>query len=311
MMAVVGLACSNDYPEAVENVEFKPMLSEYNIYRSPARELIPADGFSVYELSSQLFTDYAEKQRLISIPRGTQLQVTDDNLPEFPDSTVIVKTFYYPHDKRDLSRGKRIIETRLLVKHGPLWNAATYVWNEDQTDAELVRSGLNTTVNWVDESGHAQVISYHVPSTLECATCHSSRGAVTPIGPKSRNLNRTVHRNGEDVNQLDYFRRLGLLTAAESSMIGTVPDHRDNTIDISQRARSYLDINCAHCHNSEGFARDLRLRLDYGADLNNTAIPSAKDAIVRMMEKGKMPKLGTTVIDEDGLTLVKQYIKTL
>ncbi|MCP2937417.1 hypothetical protein NK983_32460, partial [Salmonella enterica subsp. enterica serovar Typhimurium] len=83
-------------------------------------------------------SDYAEKQRLIKIPVGTKINALDDGLPNFPDGSIIVKTFYYYNNKKDTARGKRIMETRLLIKHVGKWNAATYIWNQDQTDAKLI-----------------------------------------------------------------------------------------------------------------------------------------------------------------------------
>lgn len=92
-------------------------------------------------LSSELFTDYASKQRLLRVPEGTTMTLTDDGQLEFPDGTVLVKTFYYPSDMRDAAASVRVIETRLLVKTDGLWNAATYVWNEAQTEATLLLEG--------------------------------------------------------------------------------------------------------------------------------------------------------------------------
>ncbi|HEY0667357.1 MAG TPA: hypothetical protein VGD22_04220, partial [Sphingobacteriaceae bacterium] len=82
-----------------------PKLSDYKIFQGSPANLIPANDYKLYELSSQLFTDYAEKQRLIKVPGTAQITATGDGLPHFPDGTIMVKTFYYYLDKRTQNKG--------------------------------------------------------------------------------------------------------------------------------------------------------------------------------------------------------------
>ena len=93
-----------------------PRISDYKIFAGNPVALTPGNGFQLYELATGLFTDHAEKQRLIKVPAGKKIVAVSDGLPQFPDSTILVKTFYYFNDKRDTLKGKRLIETRLLVK---------------------------------------------------------------------------------------------------------------------------------------------------------------------------------------------------
>ena len=116
-------------------VTLLPKISAYNIFTGDPVALTPGNGFQLYELATGLFTDYAEKQRLIKLPAGTAITAIHDGLPQFPDGTILVKTFYYFNDKRNAAAGKRLIETRLLIKNNGLWTAGAYVWNNEQTDA--------------------------------------------------------------------------------------------------------------------------------------------------------------------------------
>ena len=142
-------ACEKDGLLNLDNSkDFLSKLSDYNIFQGNPSDLLPTSDFNYYEISTTLFTDYAEKQRLIKIPKGSSLRASDDYLPDFPDGTMIVKTFYYFNDKRDPSKGKKIIETRLLIKSGATWNYGTYLWNESQTEAHLITTGLNETQPW-------------------------------------------------------------------------------------------------------------------------------------------------------------------
>jgi len=301
----------DDLSDSENSIPMLGKLSDYNIFQGNQSNLIPGNGYELYEISTQLFSDYAEKQRLIKIPGGTKITASNDGLPDFPDGTIIVKTFYYFNDKRDISKGKKIIETRLLIKSGSAWTAGTYLWNDEQSDAILLTTGLNKTINWTNESGTGRVISYHIPNNRECATCHNSNDAVIPIGPKIRNLNIDVVRNNATVNQLAYFQNTGILNPVNPASFSRLPDSHNTSFSIPERARAYLDINCAHCHSQNGKASGTGLYFGYDLPLGETKITSKKNRIKNMMSAGDMPKLGTTIIDEESLSLIKAYIESL
>lgn len=297
--------------DSINNIEMSPKLTDYNIFQGNQSDLVPTSEFKLYQISTQLFSDYSEKQRLIKVPTGYALTATNDGLPNFPDGTMLVKTFYYFNDKRDSTKGKKIIETRLLIKSNSRWNAGTYIWNNEQTEAYLLTSGLNKTVNWINENGIGKVISYHIPNNRECATCHNSSSTVIPLGPKIRNLNIDVVRNNTTVNQLNYFQSIGILNSMLPSSFSYLPDSHNASLPISDRARAYLDVNCAHCHSNKGVASDKGLHLDFELLLNETKITNKKNQIKTMMALGYMPRLGTTTVDEEGLSLIKAYIESL
>lgn len=303
-------ACNKQMDEFILN-GFEAKLSAYGIYQGNPSELIPAPDYELYELSSALFTDHAEKQRLIKLPPGTSMSALDQGLFDFPEGTIIVKTFYYFLDKGMPLRGTNIIETRVLEKVEGIWKVGTYKWNESQTDADLISSGSDQTVNWVDESGKFNSIYYHIPSNAECRSCHLSASQVVPIGPKVRNLNFEVERNGILKNQLTYLNEEGLLNAITPSLFSSLPNYKDSDLSLALRGRAYLESNCAHCHSDMGFASDKKLRLSYETSLGVSQISEFKTDIIEKMETGEMPKAGTTIIDEKGLELLKNYLNSL
>lgn len=293
---------------------FHQKLSSYSIYQGEPSDLNPAQDFFLLELSSTLFTDYSSKQRLIKLPKGQQLVVKTNDKFNFPDQTILVKTFYYFNDFRNNDLGKRILETRLLIKENGAWNAATYVWNSEQTDAFLDESGQETLVSWMDENGDQQQTEYHIPSKNECATCHQSQSKLSPIGPRIRNLNRTVSRDGMSLNQLDYLNSVGVLpTLTQEQLLNHIVDYKDQTKSLAERSRAYLDMNCAHCHNPNGWQLSGRQRFDFRNEtrLAQTGIFSKEEKITRTLKNGKMPLLGTTMIDKEGVALISDYLKTL
>jgi len=292
--------------------DFPSSLSAHGLFRAPPSALQPADGVLLYELSSELFTDYAHKQRLMKLPEGGSIATDGDRLT-YPEGTVLAKTFYYLADTRDPEAGRRIIETRLLVKTGGQWNVATYLWNAEQTDATLLLDGTTTDVSWIDARGQARGSAYAVPHEGECVTCHQSGGETAYIGPSLRNLNRAVVRSGAPVEQLTHLASTGILDAIDPATAPTLPDYRDRTLPLDARARAYLAVNCAHCHQPEAWdvatERDVDFR--YGTPLGETGIARKKDDLIRVLENGKMPYLGTTLVDEVGIGLVIDYVRGL
>jgi len=295
-----------------------PKLSDYPVFEGRPSDLLPAKGFVRYELATTLFTDYAEKERLVKVPAGTSIVVTGDGLPQFPDGTMLVKTFFYWNDKRDTSRGRRIIETRVLVRSGDGWLAGTYLWNAEQNEAMLSGGGSRTPFSWIDGSGSAHTIRYQVPSARQCATCHRSGKDIVPIGFKTRNLNMDVLRvaaaNGQadaPVNQLRYLAEKGVLAPLVPASFSRLPVWNDGAFTLGERARAYLEVNCAHCHNDNGFCSQSKFRPAYERPLDETGIPKKKEKILDFIRSGRMPLLGTTVVHQEGLQLLEAYFKTV
>lgn len=291
---------------------FPRSLSDYGLY-SDLRTLKPSSSAHLYELASELYTDQAHKQRLLMLPDGTSIAWRGDDNIEYPEGTVLAKTFYYPVDMSDIASELRVVETRLLVKTDGLWNVATYIWNEEQSDATLLLDGMTTPLSWTDANGKAWFTDYAVPHEGECVTCHQAGGASMFIGPTPQNLHRSIERDGEVVDQLTHLTRIGVLQPAIATTVEAVPDYLNADASSEERARAYLDINCAHCHNPRGWdevsGRDMDFR--YATPLGRSGIdPKAKD-ILRAIEAGEMPYLGVTLPHQEGARIVADYVESL
>ena len=236
-----------------KTVDFEQNLSAYEIFQGNFSDLVPSEDFHLLELSSVLFSDYTHKQRLVKIPAGTQMSKLDDGSLFFPNGTILVKTFFYYFDERDLELGKRVIESRLLIKEDDHWNVATYIWNESQTDASLELNGADTQISWIDAYGSDVSTLYHIPNENECITCHQSNINISPIGPSLMNLNREVVRNGSDINQLAHLQSLGILDQFDVAEVDQIVNYKNLNIALKERARAYFAMNCAHCHNPDGW----------------------------------------------------------
>ena len=294
-------------------VEFEQNLSAYNIYQGAISNLEPSSGFHLIELNSSLFSNYAKKQRLVKVPIGTELVKDENGIPFFPEGTILVKTFFYYNDERDNSLGKKVIETRLLIKSEGLWNVATYIWNDSQTDATLELRGKDTPVSWITSSGTSRSITYHFPDQRECVSCHQDNSEVLPIGPSLRNMNINVIRNNTTINQLEHFQSIGVLNTFDLSPISQVSNYHDSNVSLEERARAYLDMNCAHCHNPLGWEKSMRRGFDfrYETSIGSTKILEKKDEIKKAIQEGEMPFLGNTIVHQEGVDLIIQYINSL
>jgi len=309
-------------------------LSQYRFFIGDMKNNTPNDGVIQYQPASGLFTDYAHKKRFVWVPAGLKgTYVADNNIIEFPVGTALIKTFYYDHVQPD--NVTKIIETRVMIRKSNEWIFAEYVWNEDQTEATLSMNGSLVSLDW-DEDGTPKSTIYRIPSETECLICHKSNNLPIPIGIKPQNLNNDFTYPSGRVNQLQYFISKGILENNLPSNIVSTIDYHDTTQTLKLRLRSYLDINCGHCHqeNSHCDYRPIRLAFSETTDpvhlgqcvtpddmfdpsLSNIIFPGNYNKSMMYFrlnstdENNRMPLLGRTIVDEAGLKLVRDYISSI
>ena len=314
-----------------------PKLSDYGFFKAPINEQIPISGVIPYTIASELFSDYAEKLRFIKVPNNKSISHNDDLSFNYPDGTFLIKTFYYPSDIRDPDSDRRLIETRLLKKTGSEWLAMPYVWNNEQTEAVLALAGDRTEVSWIHSDGKPISILYSVPNLNQCKSCHVYNNVQQPIGPKVRNLNLNFSYDDIPMNQLDKWISVGILEPFQDKILlpRTVNymDTHDGSLD--QRARAWLDINCAHCHRRGGPAETSGLYLEVeetdptalgifkppvaagrgSGDLKYNIVPghpeeSIMDFRIRSRDPGiMMPELNRKLVHKEGVELIQAWIK--
>ena len=314
-------------------------LSQYALFAGDLAAQQPAPGVIPYDLNSALFSDYAEKFRFIKLPVGAKATYKSDAVFDLPVGTVIAKTFAYPHDARDPSRGRRLIETRIL-KHDPDgWVGLPYVWNDSQSEATLDVAGDTVNVSWIHTNGSARTNNYIIPNSNQCKGCHKAGENMLPIGPKARHLNRDFAYVEGNENQLTHWTRLGALVGApdpeQAPRLPVWDDPKTGTLEA--RARAWLEINCAHCHSPEGPARNSGLDL-LASQQNPTSfgilkppvaagigsgglpydiVPGKSDQSILAFRIGSthpgimMPELGKRLVHAEGVALVRDWIDSL
>jgi uncharacterized repeat protein (TIGR03806 family) len=311
-------------------------LSDYNFFKGEIKLQNPANKVLIYQPASSLFTDYAFKKRFVWMPNGTIATYNgDDKVLELPVGAALVKTFYYNNVQP--SNSTKIIETRIMIRKENGWIFAEYVWNEEQTEAFLTTEGSNKNITWKDENNILKTANYRIPSPTECLICHKSNAKPIPIGIKPQNLNNLISYNGSSKNQLNKWIEENYLENNLPNTITATVDYNDTSKSLSLRARSYVDINCAHCHqnNSHCDYRPMRFAFSETSNPTNlgvcvipqdTSVNPALTSIVAPNNKNRsmlyyrlnttdesfrMPLLGRSVIHQEGIELMEQWINSL
>tara|TARA_B100001765_G_scaffold215513_1_gene188262 strand:+ start:3430 stop:4845 length:1416 start_codon:yes stop_codon:yes gene_type:complete len=309
-------------------------LSEYNFFDGAMADQNPVYGVVPYEPISALFTDYAHKNRYLWMPNGVRASyVSDADVLDFPVGTVLIKSFFY--DNVQPANETEILETRLMIRKEEGWIFANYIWNEDQNEAFFNLDGANVPISWIDDDGTSRSTTYRIPSESECFTCHKSFDSNTPIGLKPQSLDKDYPYADGLSNQLQKFIDMGYLEASVPSTINAVVDYTDTSQPIDLRMRSYVDINCASCHSDGGHCdyRSLRFAFNENDTPENmgicvtpdTPIPGQSRIVVpgdidtsvlyfrinTEAEEYRMPLIGRTLIQDDAVTLVADWINSL
>ncbi|OQW61608.1 MAG: hypothetical protein A4S17_09420 [Proteobacteria bacterium HN_bin10] len=321
-------------------------LSDYRFFRDAgARQ--PNAGVTPYDLNTPLYSDGALKFRYVFVPPGTQAQYRDEGVFEFPVGTVLIKTFAFAADMRRPDENVRFLETRLLIRRADGWVAYPYVWNEEQTEARLSPIGADLSVNFIDEQGEAIALDWAVPNRNQCKACHDLAGEITPIGPSARNLNTARHPElnfeeepnevmpiGVSIIQLHRWQALGILDRVPDDAPTALNAFDPASGSLEARARAYLDVNCAHCHNPQGPAHtsglDLRWSqhepIAWGVFKRPVAAGRGSAGFEFAIEPGHpersillhrmratdpgvmMPEIGRSLVDQRGAALIEDWI---
>jgi putative heme-binding domain-containing protein len=327
-------------PPSDTNRKFPTRLSETGLFASTAKHQ-PADGVIGYSINAEAWADGATSERFLGLPGDTKLGVFDsENVQvgylkgawKFPVDGVLAKTVSLAIDPAR-PEVRRRMETQILHYDGRDWHAYAYAWNDRQDDAELVPAEGATRTFPVEGTGEgAWKRTWRTVARNECILCHTTRaGSLQAFTPAQ--LNRT-HAYGEVVaDQLATLAHIGLFETPAVTAAPTV-DPYGTAGSLEQRARSYLQLNCGHCHRRGGggtAAIDLRPELPlaqtnllsgrptqgtfgiHAAQLVAPGKPSHSVLYYRMatLGRGRMPHFGSHEVDERGLHLMGDWIESL
>jgi hypothetical protein len=310
----------------------------------------PAGGLVPYLPNTPLWSDGAVKSRYLSVPNpgglpvpGQQITFAPTGSWTFPAGTVFVKNFDLVVNATNSSVPLRRLETRLLVRdiNGAVYGV-TYKWRPDNSDADLLLSSSNENILITNSTGISTQTWYY-PSPSDCLTCHTPVANYV-LGVNTRQLNgsETYPATGMTDNQLRTLNRLGLFNPAFDEAGITNFEKMSSltslTATMLDRSRSYLDANCAQCHQPGGTGITFDARYDTPlADQNITNYPAAfslgydNACIVRAQDvwrsvlydrintvngsnspaKIQMPPLARNLIDTNAVAVIGAWINSL
>lgn len=326
-----GLVTASAPPRAAS--ELPAQLSATGLYADLRADRV-AKGVRSFTPQYPLWSDGSLKRRWLWLPPGTRIDASRTDAWQFPPGTRLWKEF---------SMGRRV-ETRLIERLADgQWRYATYVWREDGSDADLApERGIAAHPVAGAPKGR-----YRILARDDCRACHEA-APVPVLGVSALQLSPDRDPHAANAvppadGDLDLagLQRLGLLSGLDRGLRRSPPRIPARTPD-ERAALGYLHGNCGHCHNRDGAEPRLPLDLvlaqparpslkaeDIVAELQRTPLRYRRPGAERLLVPGdaahsvlalrlgsidavtRMPPLGTTLVDPQGLALVRRWIDAL
>jgi uncharacterized repeat protein (TIGR03806 family) len=305
---------------------------------TPTNSLIP------YIPNTPLWSDGALKTRYVAVPNNGGVTTPDEQITfaptgtwTFPAGTVFVKTFELNTDTTNPNVRHRL-ETRLLVRDANSHvYGVTYKWYADNSDAYLLSNSLSEDILITNANGMSTQTWYY-PSPSDCLQCHTAvANYVLGVNSRQLNGNETYPATGVTDNQLRTLNRLGIFNPAfdEAGIAGfeKLSALTNLTASLQERTRSYLDANCAQCHQPGGAGITFDARYDtplanqnitnYPASVSlgydNAKIIAPQDIWRSMIYERinttnnayKMPPLARNLVDTNAVQVFTDWINSL
>lgn len=331
---------------ASQQQEFPVLLSKTGLFQDTAKQT-PSSGVVPFDINEPMWNDAAEAKRFLAVPSADPIivlpktrRMKESSLREkmkFPLNSVLARTVTLNDDQnRNLK-----LETQILHFNGKDWKPYTYVWNTSQTDARLAPAE-GTKLNLADYGEFAERQSWNVHSRSECVRCHNAwvGGTLAFTVPQL-----SCESSESSTDQLQQFAKDKRITGPLNSQAKGIPrtnvqafermvSSTDESASLDARARSYLAVNCSHCHQKgAGGTATIDLRHEatagqmktIGADPVQGTFQIADAAIVKPGDpyrsvllyrtacsgRGRMPHIGAKMVDVDGVNMLRQWIAAM
>lgn len=325
--------------EGPPRVALPAKLTDTKLFANTAK-MVPAPALIPYDVNSPLWSDGAGKTRWFAVPGGKRVGFSPTGAWTFPEGSVFVKHFELPRLGPDgKTKTSTRLETRVLVRDSAGYvYGASYRWRPDGSDADLVETGQSrSVVVAAGQNGKPDVVqNWYFPGRQDCLTCHT-RASGGVLGMNTRQLNRTFRyqETGVADNQLNVLAQIGLFDqplgrVAALPQLAPADDLRES---IEERARSYLDVNCSHCHRPAGVHAFWDARYDTPLDEtgiinglvnNNLGQGDARVVVPRDWTRSmlfkrisvagqphSMPPLANQRVDKTGVGLIAEWIASM
>ncbi len=315
------------------NLNPPELLSEVGVFQD-LKTLKPCEDVMPYSVNSPLWSDGADKKRWVIVPPRQTIHFEPEDPWLFPKQSVFIKHFEF-----DAPGVKPIrVETRISrIDESGQWLGYSYRWKEDQSDAILLREGATADVALAKGAPlHGQQKQKWIyPSRSMCLQCHNTwSGGV--LGLRTEQLNHRFTDGSVTHNLIDSWAEKGLFSKPipPADQLKQYVNLHDPQASREQRVRSYLAVNCAHCHQPGSAVRgsiDLRFKTSLAdtqtvntdpnlGDLNldDPVIikPGDKEGSVLWLRMSRsttqhMPLIGTSITDQEAVDLVGDWINQM
>jgi putative heme-binding domain-containing protein len=319
-------------PQRKEHTKFPTKLSETGLFTSVKNHTV-APGVVPCSPNAELWNDGASAERFVALHETSLIRVTKEKWL-FPTNTVLAKTLSL-ETERGQAGSRRRVETQVLHFDGLDWHAYTYQWNREQTDALLVgAAGGEQTLEIMDRDAPAgrrkQTWRFH--SRAECLRCHNPRSGPA-LAFNELQLNKDHCYGAVTDNQLRTLAHIGIINTNLSGAPAKLSSPYDPAVSLNDRARSWLHVNCGHCHRLHAGGSVLaymhydlkpdQMRLTAAPLQGNCGIEGARivapgdpfhsTLIYRVCTTGpgRMPHIGSREVDVAGTKLLHDWIKQL
>lgn len=320
------------------NPDFPTQLSQTGLFESTAKHQV-APGVIPYSINAPAWADHATGERFIALPQNTTIEVQKKRIWNFPRDSVLMKTISLETERGNPETARRL-ETQLLHFNGTRWKGYSYRWNEEQTDAKLVAPEgdvVKLEIRTPDKPVEKSHYEWNIPSRAECAVCHTPYlNHLSVLSFDEAQLNRSQKFGDVVDHQLRTLAHIKVLpesvwSESKGRVSSYLVDPHDSSAALKLRARSYLHVNCRHCHRSNGgggstIELDVSLKLDgmkaigvtptqgkFGileAEVISPGDPFRSVLLYRMSKlgKGRMPYSGSSIVDERGVQLISDWM---
>jgi len=316
-----------------ESQEFPRLLSETGLFLSTPQQA-SARGVTGFSINHPMWQDGATSQHYLGLPSKSKVVVYDSPQPltnmamfnsrlHFPAGTVLAKTIRWQ---------EVLLETQVLHFDGSRWHGYSFAWNKEQTDAELApREGMELVIDSIPEK------RWRIHGRNECFQCHNPWSETTlAFTPEQLHL-----ESSDDESMWMRLHRDGWIESMNAKRESIdprgcvrLPLQQELSVSLEDRARSYLHVNCAHCHQfgaGTGLAISLR-RSDSmeeskllsktpekgslgftDAKIIDPGNPSNSILLYRMASSsiGRMPHIGSREVDFEAVSLISQWIEQM
>ncbi|HTB77411.1 MAG TPA: hypothetical protein VK762_29405 [Polyangiaceae bacterium] len=266
----------------------------------------------------------------------------------FPVGTVMIKSFMFDGKLVETRLLMRVdATTAALIGNGTDWVGYNYAWNEEQTEATVVPDARTAVMFNTGQ----RTVAWNYPNFIDCVGCHNQAVGTLGPETDQMNRQVDGGNQIDAFKAMGLFDQTAptkpyataLVEPYANAALGLKGPPAGATLD--EEARSYLAANCGFCHrpdvNDQGF--DLRYGLTLqqtgicnlmqqngipgmtGANLvdlapghhaesamwirMNTPVPASDPNEIE--DVGRMPSVGSFVVDTQATTLVGQWIDSI